>query len=149
MLHIINGDLLASDATMIIHQANCFNVMGGGIARQIKRRYPQVFHEDRNHSIPVGDINRLGTYSSVSYLNKIIINAYGQHGYGGDKVYTQTDKLIQAIRQAVQENPNYTTKVGLPYQIGCGLAGGNWEEVFQELSMLSQELQVDFYLYKI
>jgi len=38
-----NGNLLDAPELMKVHQVNCKGVMGGGIAKQIKERYPLVY----------------------------------------------------------------------------------------------------------
>ena len=38
-------DLFESGADMICHQVNCMGVMGSGVAKQVKERYPKVFEE--------------------------------------------------------------------------------------------------------
>ena len=42
-----------------------------------------------------------------------------------------------------------TIKIGIPYKIGCGLAGGDWGEVEKMLQKLSDEHKQDIYLYKL
>ena len=68
---------------VIVHGANCFNTMGAGIAGQIARKYPQAYKADADFEIPVGSINRLGTFSYTSIEKKgVIINAYTQYRTG-------------------------------------------------------------------
>lgn len=38
-----DGDILTSTADVICHQVNCKGVMGAGLAKQIKQKYPAVF----------------------------------------------------------------------------------------------------------
>ncbi len=47
----------------IIHQANCQNTMGSGIAREIRARYPEAYEVDCKTI--AGDYKKLGTFSSV------------------------------------------------------------------------------------
>ena len=42
MISYHNGDLLKSGCDIICHQVNLQGVMGGGIARQIANKYPDV-----------------------------------------------------------------------------------------------------------
>ena len=39
------GDLLDARVDMIFHVTNCMGVMGGGIAKSIKNKWPKVFTE--------------------------------------------------------------------------------------------------------
>ncbi len=43
MINEIHGDVLNTVDSIIIHCVNCQGVMGGGIAAQIKRRYPEAY----------------------------------------------------------------------------------------------------------
>lgn len=38
-----NDDLLLSDCNVICHQVNCKGVMNAGIAKSIRKRYPEVY----------------------------------------------------------------------------------------------------------
>lgn len=43
MIHHVKGNLLDSNCDYICHQVNCKGVMGAGIAKQIRDRWPWVF----------------------------------------------------------------------------------------------------------
>ena len=45
MVKIVEGDIFESDAGFIVHQVNCQGVMGSGVAKQVKDRFPLVFEE--------------------------------------------------------------------------------------------------------
>ena len=45
MISYHEGDLLKSNCDVICHQVNLQGVMGGGLALQIARKFPQVEHE--------------------------------------------------------------------------------------------------------
>lgn len=40
---VIRGDILQSDADIIVQQVNCRGVMGAGLAKQIASQYPEEF----------------------------------------------------------------------------------------------------------
>lgn len=147
MITIIKGDLLKSDCDVIIHQANCFATMRSGIAKQIVAKYPQVAVVDKNFKVPIGSRNRLGTYSGFKTSNDVtIVNMYSQYNYGRGKLQTDYQAMEKAFVKIMLEVNG--KKVGLPYQIGCGLAGGDWEIVYNLLEKVSNELGRDIYLYK-
>ena len=37
------GDLLTTDADIIVHGCNCQGVMGSGVAKQIKEKFPNAY----------------------------------------------------------------------------------------------------------
>lgn len=43
MVHVVTGDLFQSDAQTLMNAVNCAGVMGKGIAREFKRRFPEMF----------------------------------------------------------------------------------------------------------
>lgn len=41
----VRGDLLAYDAKVRCHQVNCKGVMGAGLAKQVKEKYPEAYEQ--------------------------------------------------------------------------------------------------------
>lgn len=152
MIQIVNGDLLKSDCSIIIHQCNCMGKMGAGIAKQIARVYPEAYMADKDYHVPIGSKERLGKYSVAPTRNgKRIYNMYSQFHYGRR---TQTDykAFEQSLRTIVIDATHSSiknVKIGLPYGIGCGLAGGNWNTVFKIIEKVSSESNWPIYLYKL
>lgn len=130
----IQGDLLEmfknNEIDVMVHGANCFNIMGAGIARIIALNHPSALEVDKNFKIPVGDINRLGSYSYASIRNiedekrfQWIVNAYTQYQPGKNLDYNALELALKKINFAFQSE-----RIGLPL-IGCGIAGGDWRIV--------------------
>lgn len=152
MIQVIKGDLLKSDCNFIIHQANCFATMGAGIAKQIQRLYPESYIVDRNYHIPVGNRNRLGNFSCTDMKNDVVIfNMYSQFHYGrGKQTDYQAFKLaLNIILITIIHSGKSRLKIGMPYGIGCGLAGGDWKIVSEIIKSASKEKNVDIFLYKL
>jgi O-acetyl-ADP-ribose deacetylase (regulator of RNase III) len=153
MIHIIQGDLLKSDCTVIAHQCNCFSTMGAGIAKQIKNMYPQAYEADK--SFPYSPEVRLGklSYAYIPEKPIIIFNLYGQYDYGRSGVKTNYRALYSAMDSMfyiLDEYPvPFPIKIGMPYGIGCGLAGGDWNIVYKMIEKLSVKYNRDVYLYKL
>lgn len=127
------GDLLgASDYDVACHVANCFCTFGSGIALQIKKKFPEAYAADCKTK--KGDLGKLGsfTYAQVKSNNRFIIiaNMYAQYGFSsnpGEKRvldYLAFKTCLISVKDAF---PNKT--IAVPYKIGCGLAGGNYQEV--------------------
>lgn len=152
MLKHAKGNLIdmaeAGDFDVIVHGCNCQNVMGSGIAKEIRERYPQAFEVDRayHHAICTDFdgqvVQKLGNYS-VSYLNDdvAIINAYTQLNFlprGVDHFEYDSFKLI--LRKLAS---SYRGKrFGFP-QIGQGLAGGNGIRIIGMLEAFSEMVEHD------
>lgn len=112
------------DFDVIVHGCNCFNTMGGGIAREIRERYPDASRVD-SQTIR-GDYNKLGTFTKVDIAQQgrvfTIVNAYTQY-----KMSNGEDVFEYTAFQLILEKLAYLyggRRIGLPY-IGMGLAGGD------------------------
>jgi O-acetyl-ADP-ribose deacetylase (regulator of RNase III) len=141
MIEIIYGDLIhhAKEGHLdaIAHGCNCFCNMGAGIAKSIKKEFPNAFHVDIQTTL--GDKSKLGTISiGYGYLKDYstidVINCYTQYKYGGKSPNVDYFAITLCMREI---NKRYAgKKVGMP-KIGCGLAKGNWITV---LSIMEEEL---------
>ena len=117
---------------IVVHGANCFNTMGGGIAREIRERYPAAALFD--NETEKGDYNKLGNYTLVypEFTNGkfLIVNAYTQYNMSqGTDVfeYTAFQLILQKLIHAYGDK-----RIGFPY-IGMGLAGGDKETIMAML----------------
>lgn len=133
---MIVGDILTPNKALsyhpiICHQVNCKGVMGGGLAKQIRDVYPNVYYiYKRKCEAMKRGIGGLGDvlYTPVPESGFIIANIFGQDGYGRDKCYTDYDALRKAFTSISLEFPYRTIRI--PYKLGCGLAGGDWSVVW-------------------
>jgi len=131
MIEIRRGDLLQQDDVNIIcHQANCFCTMGAGIAGQIARSYPYVKSADAKTAF--GDQAKMGTWSDAAINeSQRILNMYTQYrpGQGSTSlvaINTAFDHLGNLISQTTDDKKDV---IGIPWKYGCGIAGGDWDEV--------------------
>lgn len=125
----INNNLIEQfqqgEYDIIIHQCNCFNNMGSGIARVIALQYPEAEAADKVTS--PGDINKLGTYQAVETKDGIIINLYGQYGFGSQYgIPTSYMALRNALKEIARK---YKGKRIGTYQLGCNRGGADWNIV--------------------
>lgn len=128
----ILGDILTpvtnDEAVVVCQQVNCCGVMGAGLARQIKNRFPYVYSAYLKKCRE--EENNLGTVQIVSCVYSagyIIANCFGQDNFGTDKQYTDYEALRKCF--IYLNNAFSNTTIRIPYKIGCGLGGGDWEVV--------------------
>jgi O-acetyl-ADP-ribose deacetylase (regulator of RNase III) len=130
MLKHTQGNLLdlaeAGEFDVVVQGCNCFNTMGGGIAREIRERYPHVAKVDA--FTQRGDYTKLGTWTSENVIVKNgtvtfdIINAYTQYNMStGEDLF---EYIAFAMVLQKLEKVYGSKRIGLPY-IGMGLAGGD------------------------
>jgi O-acetyl-ADP-ribose deacetylase (regulator of RNase III) len=140
-MKMVQGDLLAmaknNEFDIIVQGCNCFNVMGSGIAAQIKQQFPDAELAD-NETVR-GDPGKLGTYTIGMHGRLVIINAYTQFSTSknGEDVFEYNafqrilDKLVHRLG---------TWRFGLPL-IGMGLAGGDKERIMAMLEDFSRRVE--------
>ena len=138
------GNLLdlaeAGEFEIVIQGCNCFNAMGGGIAKEIRERYPNVAQVDAE--TVKGDYNKLGNYTKgIVNINDdhafIVINAYTQFNMStGEDVfeYVAFELILQKM---VRLYGNY--RFGLPY-IGMGLAKGNTKVITAMIENFAEQV---------
>jgi len=133
MIQSYRGDIFEAPVDIIIHQTNCFNTMGTGIAKEIKKRYPRAAQVDR--LTEKGDYKKLGLFTVAmpdAKQDRYIINLYGQFFYGRNKCYTDYKALkrgFENVRSWLESMEMIDAVVGIPFGIGCGNAGGDWKTV--------------------
>lgn len=138
-MKIIEGDLLNTQDNIIGHQVNCYGIMGAGLAKQIKAKYPNVFkeylslcnlYENRDKRLDL-----LGQCQFVAIgKDKYIVNIFGQYGMGTSRQQTDYDALHRGLLELMSYSVKNELSVALPYGLGCGLAGGDWEIVSDMIS---------------
>ena len=138
-LTIHNGDLFgrASDLP-ILHQVNCQGEMRTGVAKSIKILFPQCYKEYNYVCQAMCPEQLLGkSYVYIQPLSgSTVINVFGQNNYGydGDQ-YTDYKSLkngiIDGVRQyrSMTKYPDDILYIHIPYKLGCGLGGGDWEVI--------------------
>lgn len=154
MIYYVKGNLLDSNCDYICHQVNCQGVMGSGIARQIRERWPRVFvsyraYCDRNklrNESPLGSI--WGVEISLNDDSRWVVNMFSQDNFGYDgSRFTSYDafaRCLEAMRDQLPKN----ARIGFPKNIGCGLGGGNWKVISALIEeILGEDFEVYIYEY--
>ena len=151
MIKIVDGDILQASENIIAHQVNCMSVMGGGIAKQIKDKYPKVFKDYKIYlSNSVFPIMVLGQCHFVKVdNNKYVANLFGQYNYGTSKQQTDYKALEEALFTLKINAKDHYLSVALPVNLGCGLAGGNWEVVYKMIEDVFHDYDVTLYRWEV
>lgn len=151
MVKQVNGDILEFSENLLIHQVNCKGIMGAGLAKTIKNRYPEVF-DDYKDAISLYNFNEdelLGSYTMTALVkDKFIVNLFGQNEFGNDRRYTSYSALVIGLFAIFKRAKKYNYSIAIPYRMGCARGGGNWTYVYSYICMLSEEFGVDVTIYK-
>lgn len=118
------GDLFDTELTHIVHGCNAQGVMGAGVAKIVRERFPQAYKEYMRVYQTEGSLE-LGDVIWAESNGKWIGNAITQQFYGG--AYRLVD--YEAVANAMWEiNKFCPGPVAMP-QIGAGLANGDWNVI--------------------
>lgn len=134
MVRYIEGDILSEpkqgERIIICQQVNCAGVIGAGLAKQIRAKYPVVYSEYQQYiyELTAQESPLLGRVSYVRVADNIAIaNIFGQDGYGRGMRHTNYAALSVAFWRMFSRIHNTTIRI--PYGIGCGLGVGDWNIV--------------------
>jgi O-acetyl-ADP-ribose deacetylase (regulator of RNase III) len=149
MIKYVKGDLLDAPQELIIHQVNCLGVMGSGLAKAIKDRYPAAFREYNklcSDDVVVPKNKLLGIAQFVRvYDNRVVCNLFGQFTFLPRTVrHTDYDALRTGFETIKKTYPKID--IAVP-KIGCGLGGGDWKIVSTMLEEIFDDR--DVYVYEL
>lgn len=138
-MKIVEGDLiqlaLEGEFDLIVHGCNCYCTMGAGIAKGIKKHFPEAYEADKKTE--KGARNKLGTitYAAIESKKLIVVNAYTQYHWKGNGKKVDYDAVRAAFKAIKKQFSG--KKMAYP-AIGAGLAGGDWAIIAQ---IISEELE--------
>ena len=135
-MRYIKGNILDVDYGIIGHQVNCQLIMGAGLAKSIRTKYPQVFDQYRTMKV-VEKEKRLGKCQMVEITpaRLYIANIFAQLDIVPRGVlHTDYTALGISLRNLNKWRETFVKKpedfpIFLPNGIGCGLGGGDWKIV--------------------
>lgn len=134
MIKESKGDLLESSADIICHQVNCKGVMGAGVAKQIKEKLltKEQFKQYRKRCDREG-FNNLGTLQLLQCKDKWIVNMFAQIDCDANVRQTNYTALRLCFEKLEIMCKKHHLTAAIPGYIGCGLAGGDWDYVLDDI----------------
>lgn len=114
---------------IILHQVNCKGVMGCGVALAIRNKWPKVYEKYREHYQKA----KLGMIQIIPIKDDLfVVNLFAQDRYGREKRHTNYDAVESCLKKIstwkLKNHQNLS--VYIPYKMGCGNAGGNWDIIY-------------------
>lgn len=145
-MDIVYGDIttvVLERGGSVVHQGNLMKVAGAGVALAIRNAWPRWFIHYSHKTARLGEVDAFPVQAEPAIS---IITLYAQQGIGTDKRRTDYPAFLTAIEEVselskmrVIPSPLY-----LPYKIGCGLGGGDWNRIlFIIQNHLPQAILVD------
>jgi len=163
MIKNIKGNILDANEDIICHQVNCQKVMNADLAKQIRNKYPNVYKEYvdlinwAKEEYKRGYSKKESLLGSIQFVEcsdgKIVANLFGQDRYGRDKQYTDyeaLEKCLYSLYESVtwENNKLKGKSIAIPYGIGCGLGGGDWNTVYGIIEKIFSDYDVSIYKLK-
>lgn len=160
MIEFVKGDIFESHCFAAVNPVNCVGVMGAGLAKQFKERYPNMFEAYKKYCSS-GKM-KLGR-------NYIWMNPNGLRSdrrcidYGEfvdiicmpTKYHWKDNSQIEWIKAGLLDLYNYVKvnyghgcSIAIP-KIGCGLGGLNWEnDVKPLIEKIFENLNITIKVYE-
>ena len=121
MLITLTTNILDITDGIICQQVNCKLVMGAGLAKQIREKYPVVYNVYKNRRGPnLGDLLIVPVSKELS-----VACLYAQYSYGRYGKFTDYFAFETCLMR-LKESNIHNKQIYFPYKIGCGLGGGDW-----------------------
>ena len=168
MITTINKDILTVDKGVIVHSVNCIGAVGG-LAGAIARKWPKNAEKYKEYvQRRKSSIMLLGSVFEVNAAHNVVVaNLFGQYGIGTGKQQTEYAALISGFKRIAdtyfEGNDKETISfcgighekvfidlndIYIPYKIGCGLGGADWETVQDILHQIFENSHKNVYICK-
>jgi O-acetyl-ADP-ribose deacetylase (regulator of RNase III) len=138
----IKGDIFASNCEVLVNPVNCVGIMGAGLAKQFKERYPTNYHQYKR-ACSAGKL-KMGTIDIHNYsyegdyyydYEHYIINFPTKIHYNRPSKLEYIEHGLKVLRKylVITESPTIPRRfkhqsIAIP-KLGCGLGGLKWKEV--------------------
>ena len=129
MVILIEKDITTVTEGIICHQVNCQGVMGAGLAKRIREKFPRAYEEYmyqyRHMNLWLGNV-----VFAVVGPGLFVANLCGQDRYGRKGLFTNyraVRKCLVTVTDFKKEYQGYL--VYIPDHMGCALGGGDWTKV--------------------
>lgn len=147
---IVTGCLLDAfdkgEVDVIGHVVNCQGVMGSGIARSIRERYPQAHRAYKElHNEADMSYDLLGHCQGV-YLSttRAVYNLHAQYEYGNPTRDLDYGALGKCLYEMANEL-DLETRVGFPFKMGSDRAKGDFNIVLEMIEFYFKDHDVRIY----
>ena len=154
MLKIVAGDLMKATEMYICHQCNCVTNRSAYLAHTMFKCFPYAdIYSGRKYPDTPGTIKICGNGDD----ERFIINMLGQYYPGkkyrdskkdGEKTREKYFSLCLDRLEALCEGSGEGS-FAFPWRIGCGAAGGEWDNYMAMLEAFSRRITTDVVIYRL
>jgi O-acetyl-ADP-ribose deacetylase (regulator of RNase III) len=142
------GDLLKSKAKYIVHQTNCVTSKGAGLSKIMFEKFPHSDIYSNNTKRTPSQVIVRGDGVNKRYVINICGQKYpGSPKYSNDGYYMRKEWFKKALDKILEIED--LESIAFPYGIGCGLAGGNWNDYKEMIKQFASKCNAEVYIYKL
>lgn len=150
LLFIDNSDLLEVKEGIILHGCNAQGVMGSGVAKQVKHRYPEAYVDYLNLiGTGIGESGEVLGKTVVTQVTSKLFIASGitQEFYGREPgvQYVSYSALYSVVSFCLAKAAYEEAQLHIPHMIGAGLGGGDYTKIKTLLEDLSDAYCTQIY----
>lgn len=150
-IHHNPSNIVRAREGVVVHGCNAQGVMGSGVAKQLRAKYPEIFYRYCEHlnDLLDQDVNPLGSVNFVPVTATLVIaNAITQEFYGRDGEQYVSYTAIKDALKHIADCYGFDTPIHIPYLIGAGLGGGDEQTILQIIETELAEHEVHLHHWK-
>ena len=145
MIKYVKGNILESDAEALVNPVNCVGVMGAGLAKQFKAKYPEMFDKYK-------ELCKQGKFHGghihiyqIKCKRRFIIN-FATKVHWKDKAKLDYIKFgLGTLVYFLKYTPLIKSSA-IP-ALGCGCGGLNWQDVKEIMEDYLSDINCDIRIY--
>jgi O-acetyl-ADP-ribose deacetylase (regulator of RNase III) len=145
-LNFTRGDLFKSKAQVLVNPVNCVGVMGAGIAKEFKRRFPKMFVAYKK-ACDEGKLHpgTLMLWKDRESLDRYVLN------FPTKKHWRSKSKLVW-----IEEGMQFFTKHHKEWNIrsiafpalGCGKGGLDWKDIKPIFKKYLSDVDINVFVFE-
>lgn len=148
---IIQANIFNATEQYIAHQCNCITNKAAHLAKDVFTHFPYAdVYSNRISEDTPGTICVRGNGVNERYIIAMFAQFYpGRVRYPDSKkdgFLARENYFLNCLRK-ISKIPDIKS-IAFPYRIGCGAAGGNWENYEKMINLLSDKTNINVSIYR-
>lgn len=145
------NNLLCSKEQYIAHQCNATSTYGKGLSKQIFSKYPYADIYSIRKKEGFDEPANIIVKNDPNGQNVSVINMIAQRFPGRPKSGDTSKMRVQWFAECLSqiENIDNIQSIAFPYQIGCGLARGDWKTYKKMIKDFAERSGIKVVIYKL
>lgn len=144
MINFKHGDIFKAEAQTLVATVNCVGIMGKGLAKEFKLRFPEMFKEYVK-ACNRGEL-RKGNLFLYKNLHTNILCFPTKDNWKGPSKYEFIEEGLKTLRKNYKKW-GITSSIAIP-PLGCGLGGLDWQKVKSLIIKYLEELPINIEVYE-